>query len=70
MGNFIITNETKLEALFRAKKINESTLIFYTNRYGLYQGELRNAILNAAVNTNNLLSPQQVNKLQALKNHN
>jgi hypothetical protein len=70
MGNFIITNETKLEALFRAKKINESTLIFYTNRYGLYQGELRNAILNAALNTNNLLSPQQVNKLHALKNHN
>ncbi|RYU90260.1 hypothetical protein EWM62_12075 [Mucilaginibacter terrigena] len=70
MGDFIITNETKLDALFRTKKINESTLIYYTNRFGLYQGELRNAILNAAVNTNNLLSPQQVNKLQAMKNHN
>ena len=70
MGNFIVTNETKLDALFRAKKISESDLIYYTNRYGLYQGELRNAILNAALNTNNLLSPQQVNKLQALKNHN
>lgn len=67
MGNFIITNETRLDALFRAKKINESDLIFYTNRYGLYQGELRNAILNAAIKTYNLLSPQQVNKLNALK---
>ena len=45
MGNFIVTNETKLDELFRTRKINESNLIYYTNRYGLYQGELRNAIL-------------------------
>jgi hypothetical protein len=67
MGNFIIINETRLDALFRVKKINESDLIFYTNRYGLYQGELRNAILNAAVKTYSLLSPQQVKKLNTLK---
>ncbi|MET3979080.1 hypothetical protein ABIB62_001667 [Mucilaginibacter sp. UYP25] len=67
MGNFIVTNETKLDALFRAKKINESDLIYYTNRYGLYQGELRNAILNAAVKTYYLLSPQQLNKLRTFK---
>ncbi len=67
MGNFIVTNETKLDALFRAKKINESDLIYYTNRYGLYQGELRNAILNAALNTYYLLSPGQIAKLSKLK---
>ena len=67
MGNFIVTNETKLDALFRTKKINESNLIYYTNRYGLYQGELRNAILNAALNTYYLLSPQQINKLKTFK---
>lgn len=67
MGNFIVTNETKLDALFKTHKINESDLIFYTNRYGLYQGELRNAILKAAVAANNLLSPQQVTKLNKFK---
>jgi hypothetical protein len=67
MGNFIVTNETKLDNLFKAKRINESDLIFYTNRYGLYQGELRNAILQAAVKTWQLLSPGQLNKLQAFK---
>lgn len=67
MGNFIVTNETKLDALFRSKKLNESEVIFYTNRYGLYQGELRNAILQASLKTWQLLSPQQVNKLLAFK---
>ncbi|MBD1392561.1 hypothetical protein [Mucilaginibacter glaciei] len=67
MGNFIVTNETKLETMFRTKKLNESDLIFYTNRYGLYQGELRNAILQASLKTWQLLSPQQVNKLLTFK---
>jgi hypothetical protein len=67
MGNFIVTNETKLDNLFKAKRINEGDLIFYTNRYGLYQGELRNAILRAAVKTWQLLSPGQLIKLQAFK---
>jgi hypothetical protein len=67
MGSFIVTNETKLDNMFRTRKINESELIFYTNRYGLYQGELRNAILQAALKTQQLLSPQQVNKLLTFK---
>lgn len=67
MGNFIVTNETKLDALFRTRKINESDLIYYTNRYGLYQGELRSAILKAAVAAYNLLSPGQITKLGKLK---
>ncbi|GGH14538.1 hypothetical protein [Mucilaginibacter phyllosphaerae] len=67
MGNFIVANEVKLDALFRTKKINESDLIFYTNRYGLYQGELRNAILKAALAAYHLLSPQQITKLNKFK---
>lgn len=70
MGTFIVNNETKLETMFRTRKLNESELIFYTNRYGLYQGELRNAILQASLKTWQLLSPQQVNKLRTFKNHN
>jgi hypothetical protein len=70
MGGFMVTNETKLDNLFRAKKVNESNLIFYTNRYGLYMGELRNAILAASLKTQNVLSPGQLKKLNALKNHN
>jgi hypothetical protein len=67
MGGFIVTNETKLDNMFRTRKINESELIFYTNRYGLYQGELRNAILQAALKTQQLLSPPQINKLLTFK---
>lgn len=67
MGNFMVTNETKLDALFRAKKISESDLIYYTNRYGLYMGELRNAILKTYVAAYNLLSPEQIAKLNKLK---
>jgi hypothetical protein len=67
MGSFIVTNETKLDNMFRTRKINESELIFYTNRYGLYQGELRNAILQAALKTQQLLSPPQINKLLTFK---
>jgi hypothetical protein len=67
MGNFMVTNETKLDALFRAKKISESDLIYYTNRYGLYMGELRNAILKTYVAAYNLLSPGQIAKLSKLK---
>lgn len=70
MGGFITTNETKLDNLFRLKNLNEGDLIFYTNRYGLYMGELRNAVLMAAFNTFKLLSPQQVNKLKGYKNDN
>ncbi|RFZ83485.1 hypothetical protein DYU05_15265 [Mucilaginibacter terrenus] len=70
MGNFMVTNEKKLDALFRSRKVSDGDLIFYTNRYGLYMGELRNAILQASYNTNKLLTTLQVNKLKAYKNDN
>ncbi|TWR29207.1 hypothetical protein FPZ43_09540 [Mucilaginibacter pallidiroseus] len=70
MGTFIIRNERAMDSLFRLKKLNDGIIIYYTNRYGLYQGELRNAILQAAFATWKQLSQPQIKKLQAFKNDN
>ena len=66
MGVFIIRNERTIDSLFRTRKANDGNIIFYTNRYGIYQGELRNAILQACLNTQNLLTPKQINKFERL----
>ena len=47
VGKDIIKNETVMDSLFHTHMINDGALVFYANRYGLYQGELRNAILQA-----------------------
>lgn len=67
MGMFIIRNERAIDSLFRLKKINDGNLIFYTNRYGIYQGELRNAILQACLKTQKLLTAKQINKFERLQ---
>ncbi len=36
MGNNIITNEKKLDELFKTHKADDGTIIFSANRYGLY----------------------------------
>lgn len=59
MGEIIIKNETTIDKLFRTKQLDDGTLIFYINRYGLYQGELRNAILQTYIKTAALLTPAQ-----------
>jgi len=69
MGPIIIKNEMMLDSLFRTHNIDDGTLIFYANRYGLYQGELRNTILQACYATEQLMSPAQVKRLEALENH-
>jgi len=69
MGPIIIKNEKMLDSLFHKHIIDDGTLIFYANRYGLYQGELRNAILQACYATEKLLAPAQVKKLEAIENH-
>lgn len=66
MNNFLITNERTMDSLFRYKKINNGLLIFYTNRYGLYQGELRNALLQACLKTEAQLSATQIKKYDSL----
>lgn len=66
MGDNIIRNEKMLDSLFHSRKIIDGTLIFYTNRSGLYYGELRGAILMACYNTEQILSDDQLKKLEAL----
>lgn len=67
IGGSIISNEKILDSLFKYRKMTDGNLIFYTNRYGLYQGELKNAILQACLATEKLLSVQQIAKLEALQ---
>jgi Spy/CpxP family protein refolding chaperone len=67
MGSMIVKNETTLNTLFKAKKLDDGTLIFYVNRYGLYQGELRNAILQSYIKAAAILTPQQNKKYQQLQ---
>jgi len=67
IGGSIISNEKMLDSLFKYRKVSDGNLIFYTNRHGLYQGELKNAILQACLATEKLLSPQQIAKLEALQ---
>ncbi|RYZ99868.1 MAG: hypothetical protein EOP47_15630 [Sphingobacteriaceae bacterium] len=66
MGVFIIRNEKAIDSLFRTRKANDGKVIFYTNRYGIYQGELRNAILQACLSTQKLLTPKQITMFERL----
>ena len=67
IGGSIVSNEKMLDSLFKYRKMSDGNLIFYTNRHGLYQGELKNAILQACLATGKLLSAQQIGKLEALQ---
>jgi hypothetical protein len=67
IGGSVIDTEKKLDSLFKYNKVQDGSLIFYTNRYGLYQGELKNALLQACLSTQKLLSQQQIAKYQSLQ---
>jgi hypothetical protein len=69
-GGSIINTERTLDSLFRYNKIDDGTLVFYATRYGAYQGELKNAMLQACLSTQKLLSPQQIARLEALQKPN
>jgi hypothetical protein len=70
MGLIIINNERVLDSMFRTGRLNNGAIIFYANRYGLYQGEIRNAMLQACYATSQLLSARQISDLEALEKHN
>jgi len=70
IGGSVISTEKALDSLFRTNKIDDGKLIFYTNRYGLYQGELKNAILQACFATEKQLTPQQLKRFEALQKPN
>lgn len=67
IGGSIIDTEHMLDSMFRYNKVQNGNLIFYANRYGLYQGELKNAFLQACLSARNLLSRQQMNKYDSLQ---
>jgi hypothetical protein len=66
-GGSVIDTERKLDSLFKHNKLDDGTLVFYATRYGNYQGELKNAILQACLSTQKLLSPQQITRLESLQ---
>lgn len=60
MGSFILLEEKRLNDLFASGKVNDGSLIYLTNKIGLYQGELRNAFLQAHLKTQRILTPDQI----------
>jgi len=66
MGRFILQHEKKLNDLFSTGKVNEGSVIYYCNQIGLYQGELRNAHLQAHLKARRILTPDQVKKITRL----
>ena len=69
-GGSMIANEKMLDSLFKTQKLNDGIIIFYTNRYGLYTGELRNAVLQACYATRKVLTQQQLSKYENLQKSN
>ncbi len=70
MGENIVRNEKMLDSLFHSKRVEDGTIIFYTNRYGIYLGELRNAVLQACFKTESILSDEQIKRLESLQKAN
>jgi Spy/CpxP family protein refolding chaperone len=67
MGRFILQHEKMLNELFSTGKANEGSVIYYCNQIGLYQGELRNAHLQACLKAKRILTPDQLKKYSQLK---
>lgn len=67
IGQSVIRNEKKLDELFQTQKVDEGSITFYGNRYGLYEGEYRTSVLLACYNTYNVLTPQQTARFWQLK---
>ena len=67
MGLIVIRNERTLDSIFKYNRVDNGSLIYYANRYGLYQGELRNTILQACLVTKSILTQQQVHKIESIE---
>ncbi|QKJ31786.1 hypothetical protein HQ865_19115 [Mucilaginibacter mali] len=70
IGASVIRNERVLDSLFRTNKADEGSIIFFGNRYGLYEGEYRTAVLTACFKTQKALTDRQIKKFEALLKHN
>jgi hypothetical protein len=66
MGGMIIKNEKAIDDLLRSHKATDGDVIFFVNRYGLYEGELRTAILLTYLKMNDILTAEQKEKYQKL----
>jgi Spy/CpxP family protein refolding chaperone len=69
MGDLIFKEEKKLNDLFASGKANEGSIIYYSNKIGLLQGELRNTYLQAHLKTQQMLTIDQVKKYRKLRNY-
>lgn len=69
-GGDFVRNEKMLDSLFRTKKANESNIIFFGNRYGLFLGEYRTSLLIACKRTSEVLTPKQLGRYVQLQNRN
>jgi hypothetical protein len=67
MGGFILTQESRLNNLFATGKATDGAVIYFTNKIGLYLGELRNAHLQAHLKTRSILTPDQIRKYYQIK---
>ena len=66
MGEMIIKNEKAIDDIFKSRKLTDGDVIFFVNRYGLYEGELRTAILLTYLKMNDILTAAQKEKYQKL----
>jgi len=69
VGQSVIRNERMLDSLFRTGRLDEGSVAFYGNRYGLYEGEYRTAMLQACFRTQKLLTERQIKKFEELQKH-
>jgi hypothetical protein len=69
-GGDFVRNEKMLDSLFRTKKANESNIIFFGNRYGLFLGEYRTSLLIACKRTSDVLTSKQLSRYVQLQNRN
>jgi hypothetical protein len=67
VGQSVIRNEKMLDSIFRTRRVDEGSVIFYGNRYGLYEGEYRTALLMACYKTQKLLTDRQIKRFEALQ---
>jgi hypothetical protein len=67
MGRFILQHEKMLNDLFSTGKANEGSVIYYCNQIGLYQGELRNAHLQACLKVRRILTTDQLIKYSRIQ---
>ncbi|CAM3922029.1 hypothetical protein MUGA111182_17440 [Mucilaginibacter galii] len=67
IGQSVLRNEKKLDELFQTGKVDEGSITFYGNRYGLYEGEYRTTVLQACYSTYNALTPLQTTQFWKLK---